>query len=323
MRAVPREPGNVVAAARWLCALALIACAPAFAFPDKPIQYVIPFAAGGESDIAARQQSVILRKLVKQDFIVVNRPGAGGALVWNTLNGQPNDGYLVAGINLPHIVLQPFEGNVQYKTDDLTPVYWFNYTPDAIVVPNSSKYKSLKDLIDDARANPGKVSFAGSGTNSANHAATVRFDKLAGVKTLYVPFKGTGDLSASVLGGHVSAAMSYSSYAITQKGNTRMLAVAMEKRHPQFPDTPTFRELGFDWVDGGYRGVAVPRSTPAAVKKEVSDLFARINNDPEMRKMMADSGLEVVDVPVERMAAFIEDRAKASIESARALGLVK
>jgi len=88
---------------RLLGVAALAATLPAAAFPDKPIQYVIPFAAGGESDIAARQQGLIARKLVKQDFVVINRPGGGGALVWNTLNSQPNDGYLVAGINLPHI----------------------------------------------------------------------------------------------------------------------------------------------------------------------------------------------------------------------------
>lgn len=104
---------------------ALLALGTANAFPDKPIQYVIPFAPGGESDLTARLQAEVFAKKYKQQLVVINRPGAGGGLVWGQLNGMPNDGHTIAGINLPHIVLQPLEGNVQYKTEDMTPVYFF------------------------------------------------------------------------------------------------------------------------------------------------------------------------------------------------------
>jgi tripartite-type tricarboxylate transporter receptor subunit TctC len=170
---------------------ALIAASAFAQFPDKNINYIIPFPAGGESDVAARQQGIVAKRLTGKDFIVVNKAGAGGGLVWSTINREPADGYTVAGINLPHIVLQPMEGNVQYKTDDLSSVYWFHFTPDAIVVPTESKYKTLADLIADAKANPGKLNVGGSALNSANHAAAVRFESLAGVKFTYVPFKGT------------------------------------------------------------------------------------------------------------------------------------
>ncbi|TAG47045.1 MAG: tripartite tricarboxylate transporter substrate binding protein [Betaproteobacteria bacterium] len=304
--------------------IALLGAAQAFAqFPDKNINYIIPFPAGGESDVAARQQGIIARKMTGKDFIVQNKAGAGGALVWNTVNRETADGYTVAGVNLPHLVLQPMEGNVQYKTDDIASVYWFHFTPDAIVVPVESKYKTLADLISDAKANPGKLNVGGSALNSANHAAAVRFENLAGVKFTYVPFKGTADMATAILGKHVDAAMSYTTFAIAQKEKVRLLAVATEKRHPLFPNAPTFKEAGFNWVDGAYRGVAVPKATPDAVKKQVSDLFAKINADPDMKKQMADGGFEWIDVPLDRVNAFMDERKKAYTEAAKLLGLAK
>jgi tripartite-type tricarboxylate transporter receptor subunit TctC len=310
---------------RSLIAFASVAlAATAFAqFPDKNINYIIPFPAGGESDVAARQQGIIAKKLAGKDFIVVNKAGAGGGLVWSTLNRESADGYTVAGVNLPHIVLQPMEGNVQYKTDDVASVYWFHFTPDAIVVPAESKYKTLADLIADAKANPNKLNVGGSALNSANHAAAVRFESLAGVKFTYVPFKGTADMATAILGKHVDAAMSYTTFAISQKERVRVLAVATEKRHPLFPNAPTFKESGFNWIDGAYRGVAVPKSTPDAVKKQVSDLFQRINNDADMKKQMADGGFEWIDVPFDKVPAFMQERTKAYAEAAKLLGLVK
>jgi tripartite-type tricarboxylate transporter receptor subunit TctC len=297
--------------------------AGAQAYPEKTVQYIIPFVAGGESDIAARLQQVVFKQKYGQDMVVVNRAGAGGGLVWAQLNSLPGDGYTIAGINLPHIVLQPLEGEVQYKTEDMTPVYFFHYTPDAIIVPENSPYKTFADLLKAARDKPDSVTFAGSGTNSANHLAAAKFDQLFKVKTTYVPFKGTGDLISSVLGGHVTGAMSYSTLAMQQKGKMRMLAVATEKRLPQFPDTPTFKELGVNWVDGAYRGVAVPKSTPPDVRKKVSDMMDALNRDPELRKKMVDGGFEVIDVPVDKVPAFMQERSKEYLNTARAIGMIK
>ena len=293
------------------------------AYPDKPVQYVIPFAPGGESDIAARFQAQTFRDKYKQDMIVVNKAGAGGGLAWSQMNSMPGDGYTIVGVNLPHIVLQPLEGVVNFKTEDVTPVYFFHYTPDAIVVSADSPFKTMADLVKAARDKSEAVTIAGSGTNSANHIAQVRFDRELKVKTTYVPFKGTGDMVSSILGNHVSAAMSYSTLAIQQKGKMRMLAVATEKRLPQFPDVPTFKELGFDWVDGAYRGIGVPKSTPPEIRKQVSDVMDAINKDPELRKKMVDGGFEVTDIPLEQVPAFMKARTAETMNSAKALGLVK
>ena len=293
------------------------------AYPDKPVRYIIAFAPGGESDIAARFQQGVWRRMFSQELVIESKPGAGGALAWSQLNTLPGDGYTIMGTNLPHIVLQPLEGNVQYKTDDITNINFFNYTPDGIVVRAESPFKTYQDLVAAAKASPGKLNFAGSGSNSANHAAHARLNEATGIKTTYVPFKGTGDLVSSLLGGHVDGAMSYSSLALAQKGKTRLLAVATPQRLAYFPDTPTFRELGIDWVDGAYRGIGVPRSTPEDMRKRISDIFSAIGRDPEFRTQMTGQGLEIVDIPYDKMAAFIEERKKAYVASARLLGLAK
>ena len=304
-------------------ALALVVTAQAAGYPEKPVQYLIPFPAGGESDIAARLQQQTFSQKFKQEMVVINRAGGGGALVWQQLNSLPADGYTIAGINLPHIVLQPLEGTVQYKTEDLTPVYFFHYTPDALIVTNDSPYKTFADIVKAAKEKPGALTIAGSSLNSANHAAHERFNREFGVKTTYVPFKGTGDLIASVLGGHVSAAMSYTPLAIQQKGKMRVLAVATEKRVSHFPDVPTFTELGVKWVDGAFRGVAVPKGTPESVRKQVSDMMDAVNKDPDLRKRMVEGGFEVTDIGYEQMPAFLKERTQEYMGTAKLMGLVK
>jgi len=308
--------------------VALVALLPAGSpaaagYPEKPVQYIVPFSAGGESDIAARLQAQLFKAKYKQEMIVVNKPGAGGALGWSQLNALPGDGYNIMGMNLPHIVLQPLEPNTPYKTEDVTTVYIFHYTPDAIVVAAESPYKTYADLIKAAKANPGKLTFAGSAQYSANHMAHERFKRHAGVKTIYVPFKGTGDLVASLLGQHVTAAMTYPILAVQQKEKVRVLAIATEKRSPLFPDVPTFREVGLGWAGGAYRGIAVPKSTPPALRKQVSDVMAVLNKDPEYVKRMTDGGFEQVDIPYEQVAKFMEAQTRSALEDARAAGLVK
>ena len=117
--------------------------------------------------------------------------------------------------------------------------------------------------------------------------------------------------------------MTYTAFAINNKGKVRALAVAMEKRHPLLPDVPTFRELGVDWVDGAYRGIGVPKSTPPAERKRLSDLWAALNNDPEMKDLAAKSGFELVNVGIDQMDAFMRDKTKLYTEGAKMLGLGK
>jgi tripartite-type tricarboxylate transporter receptor subunit TctC len=302
--------------------LALAQSAAAQTCPDKNLNYWQAFPAGGESDLSARHQQVVLKKRCPAiETIIQYKPGAGGALMWTQANSLPADGLNIYGINLPHIVLQPMEGQVQYKTDELVPVYWYHYTPDALVVSEASQIKTFKDFVAAAKAQPEKITLGGSGLNSANHAAHVRLNAAFGVKTTYVPFKGTGDMTTAVIGGHVSGAMSYTAFAINNKGKVRALAVAMEKRHPLLPDAPTFKELGVDWVDGAFRGIGMPRSATAEQRKRMSELFASLNADSEMKELAAKSGFELVDVGVDKMDAFMKERAKVYTEAGKRMGL--
>lgn len=290
--------------------------------PDRNVLYWQAFPAGGESDLSARHQQLVLKKKCPAiETIIQYKPGAGGGLLWTQMNQLPPDGVNIVGVNLPHIVLQPMEGTVQYKTEDVTPVYWFHYTPDALVVPESSPYKTFQDFVKAAKAQPEKISLGGSGLNSANHMAHERLNSTFGFRTTYVPFKGTGDMTTAVVGGHVQGAMSYTAFAVNNKGKVRALAVAMEKRHPLLPEVPTFRELGTDWVDGAYRGIGVPKSTPAQAKKRLSDLWAALNADPEMKELAAKSGFELVNVGMEGMDAFMKERVRAYTESGKRMGL--
>ncbi len=307
-----------------MCLALAAPLAAAQACPDKNVNYFQAFPPGGESDLSARHQQVVLKKKCPAiDTIIQYKAGAGGGLMWSQMNTLPPDGLNVVGINLPHIVLQPIEGQVSYKTEDVTPVFWFHYTPDALVVPDQSPYKSFADFVKAAKADPNKLSLGGSGLNSANHAAHERLNSAFGVKTTYIPFKGTGDMTTSVLGAQVDGAMTYTAFAINNKGKVRALAVAMDKRHPLLPDVPTFKELGVDWVDGAYRGIGVPKSTPPEVRKRLADLWLALNTDPEMKALADKSGFELINVGTGEMDAFMKDKIKIYTESAKALGLGK
>jgi tripartite-type tricarboxylate transporter receptor subunit TctC len=292
--------------------------------PEKNVLYWQAFPPGGESDLSARHQQVVLKKKCPAiDTIIQYKAGAGGGLMWAQMNALPADGVNIVGVNLPHIVFQPLEGQVQYKTDDVTPVYWFHYTPDALVVRDQSPIKSFADFVKFAKENPLKLSLGGSGLNSANHAAHERMNAAFGIKTTYIPYKGTGDLTTSVFAGHVDGAMSYTAFAVNNKGKLRALAVAMEQRHPLLPDVPTFKELGVDWIDGAYRGIGMPKSSTAEQRKRMSDLWAALNSDPEMKELAAKSGFELVNIGVDQMDGFMKERVKIYTDGAKRMGLAK
>jgi tripartite-type tricarboxylate transporter receptor subunit TctC len=292
--------------------------------PEKNVLYWQAFPPGGESDLSARHQQVVLKKKCPAiDTVIQYKAGAGGGLMWAQMNALPADGVNIVGVNLPHIVFQPLEGQVQYKTDDVTPVFWFHYTPDALVVREQSPIKSFAEFVKFAKENPLKLSLGGSGLNSANHAAHERLNAAFGVKTTYIPYKGTGDMTTSVFAGHVDGAMTYTAFAVNNKGKVRALAVAMDQRHPLLPDVPTFKELGIDWIDGAYRGIGMPKSSTPEQRKRMSDLWAALNNDAEMKELAAKSGFELVNVGVDQMDGFMKERVKLYTDGAKRMGLTK
>lgn len=304
-------------------ALSLAATAGALAFPDKPVDYIIPFGPGGESDISARFQQPFFKDKFGQDLVVSYKPGGGGAVGWAQLNSMATDGHTIMGINLPHIVIKPAQKDVGFTTEDINAFYMFHYTPDAVVVTADSPYQTLADLVEDAKANPASVTMSGSGKATANHLAQIRFDKMAGIQTTYVPFKGTGASTTANLGKQVKAQWGYTTVGAAQGDAVRLLAVAMEERHPLFPDVPTFKELGYDMVGGAYRGMAVPKDTPAETVKALSDAFGEINADEAFRKQMLDGGFALLDIDAAGMADFMKARSDEYLQAAKEAGLIE
>ncbi len=307
-----------------MCLASLAPLALAQSCPEKNLLYWQAFPPGGESDLSARHQQMVLKKKCAAiETIVQYKAGAGGGLMWGQMNQLPGDGLNIVGVNLPHIVFQPIEGQVQYKTQDVTPVFWFHFTPDILVVPEQSAIKTFADFIKAAKAKPGALNLGGSGLNSANHAAHERMNAAFSVQTNYIPYKGTGDMASAVLGAQIDGAMTYSAFAINNKNRVRGLAIAMEKRHPLLPDVPTFKELGVEWVDGAYRGIGVPKSTTPEARKRLSDLWATLNNDPEMKELAARNGFELVNVGLDQMDGFMKEKVRLYTEGAQRLGLGK
>ena len=287
-----------------------------------PVSYIIPFGPGGESDISARFQQPFFKEKFGEDLVISYKPGGGGAVGWASLNGLNADGQTIMGVNLPHIIIKPAQKDVGFKTEDINTFYMFHFTPDAIVVTADSPYKTLKDLVDDAKANPGQVIMSGSGKASANHLAQIKFDKMTGAKTTYVPFKGTGASVTALLGKQVKAQWGYTTVGAKQGDAVRMLAVAMEERHPLFPNVPTFKELGYDMVGGAYRGIALPKSASDATRKKWSDLIGEINKDPAFRQKMLDGGFAMLDISEDKMGEFMKARVAEYLKDARAAGLI-
>lgn len=304
-------------------ALALsFASAPASAELSGPVSYVIPFGPGGESDISARLQQPFFKEKFGEDMVISYQPGGGGAVGWASLNGLEPDGQTIMGVNLPHIVIQPAQKDVGYTTDAINAFHFFHYTPDAIVVRAESDYTTLDELVTYAKKNPGKVTMSGSGKATANHLAQIRFDEMAGIRTTYVPFKGTGAAVAALLGGQVEAEWGYTTVGAQQGEAVRLLAVAMEERHPLFPDVPTFTELGYDLVGGAYRGIALPDSASEETVAMWSDMIGEINADEAFRQKMEDGGFAMLDVDAAAMDGFMAERVEEYLSTARDAGLI-
>ncbi|GAB4353065.1 MAG: tripartite tricarboxylate transporter substrate binding protein [Kiloniellaceae bacterium] len=309
-----------------LAALSLAAAAgPATAadYPERDVTYIIPFNAGGESDVTARLQEEPFKAVTGKGFVMQYQPGAGGAAAWSQLNGFPADGHTIMGINLPHLFLQPMSGQVGYKTEDITVVNVFQLTPHALVVNADSPIKTLEDYIAAAKQTPGAITVAGTGSNSANQVAQLTFDQAAGITTTYVPFTGTAATTAALLGNQVSAQWGFTTVAVGQGDKVRMLAVALDERHPMFPDVPTFKEKGIDLVGGAHRGVAVPKDTPEATRQAISDIFGKINQDAGFKKQMDEGGFILIDVGYDDMDKFMSDLGAEYAAIGKVLGLVK
>lgn len=275
-------------------------------YPTRQLTYLIPFDPGGQSDVEARRQQSHLSRILGQQVIIDYKVGGGGALGWRELVKSKPDGYVFAGFNIPHTILQPLQQDVGYKTEQLVPVALFQKTPVGLAVPVNSPYNTLKDFIEAAKKEPGKLTVGGSSFFSGPHFATMLFDKLAGIKLSYVPFTGAAPQVTALLGGHTDAGMTFSNDLVRFKDKLRVLALATDERMSELPDVPTFKELGFNLVEAVDRGVIVPPKTPEEVVKKLEKAFLEISANPEIQAEMIKQGFVPVSMGAAESKAYLD-----------------
>ncbi len=293
-------------------------------YPTKPLNYMVCFNPGGETDITARIQESALKKYYKEGVVISYKIGGGGSVGWAELVKAKPDGYTLAGDNLPHIILQPMlRGNAGYKTLDIKQVYIFESTPNLLVVRSDSPYKTLKDFIAAAKAKPGTLTLGGSGSSTANDLGTIMLNKAAGIKTVYIPFTGSGPVVPALLGGHVTGLMTYSTMAVQQREKFRPLAIMSEERMAVLPDVPTFKELGYDLVEGAYRGVAAPPGTPDDIVEKAAAIYEKVMQDPGVIKKMDENGFKIERMGPKASTELVKKRMVLYREMMLEMGLLK
>ena len=277
-------------------------------FPKGPITYIIPFPPGGQSDVEARMQQPYLEKILGVPIVVNYMPGAGGALAWTKFAQAKPDGYTVCGINIPHIILQPLsQKDAAFKTDDLKPLCIFESTPIGLAVKKDSKINSLKEFIEFAKANPGKVTVGISGKLSGHHMASLQFEKMTNTKLTLVTFTGAAPQVTNLLGGHVEAIWGNSSDLVGYQTQMKILSIGTEKRMDVLPNVPTFQEQGLKFYPRIDRGVAVPKNTPADITAKLEKAFLETVNMPEYHSKILQAGFVPMGLNSQQSMKYIAE----------------
>ena len=274
-------------------------------FPSRPIQMIVPFPPGGVADITGRPTAHVMGKLLKQSVVVQNKPGAGGSVGAALAARAAPDGYTIL-MALSSISVLPVADRLQgrtpaYELDQLAPIALVSADPTVLVVREDGPYKTLKDLVDAAKARPGIINYGSSGVYGTLHVAMEIFAGAAGIKLFHIPYQGGGPAVAALLGGQIDALASGPSAAIGQikAGKMRALAVWGDKRLASLPDVPSMKELGYDATFYIWSGLFAPAATPQSVMTVLRDAARRTTEDPEFKEAMAkvETPIAYLDAP--------------------------
>ncbi|CAN7337654.1 tripartite tricarboxylate transporter substrate binding protein [Pseudorhodoferax sp. LjRoot39] len=272
-----------------LGALPMLGSAAAQAYPNKPIELIVPFAAGGGTDVLARALAEAARPHLGQSLIVVNRAGASGGVGWAELINARPDGYKLAIITV-EITMIPHMGVVKFSADDVLPIARLNADPATIAVRTEAPYKTVEEFLAAARKAPGDLRVGNAGPGSLGHLAAAALEDKAGVQLNHVPFRGANPAVLDLLGGHIDAVavtpVEVATYV--QAGKIRPLAVMADKRIAAgWEQVPTLKERGIDLLVGGWRGLAAPKGTPPEALAVLREAMARTLREPALRETMA------------------------------------
>jgi len=249
-------------------------------YPTKPITLQVAYPAGGSTDVGARIVASIAEKMIGQPIVVVNKAGAGGQVGWTELARQKPDGYYLGYINLPHIlttVLDP-ERKAIFKAEDIVPIISQALDPTTISVRPDSPWKTLKDLINDAKKKPGQITAGIVGYLQDDEIGYFQFAEAAGLELRRVYFDGAAPAITALLGGHVDVLFCTvaDNYTQWKAGRIRMLTIMDKERTKFYPDLPTTAELGFPTVlSASTRGIAGPKGIPEPIMKYLQEVFKK------------------------------------------------
>ncbi len=291
------------------------ALAQAGKFPDRPVKLIVTYPPGGSSDLMARVMGQKMSDIWGQPVVIESKPGAAGSIGMEFAARQPNDGYTFVIGNLGPAGVNPLLQKLPYNMErDFIAVSLIATGANILVVPANSPYKNVKDIIADAKANPGKISFGTSGPGSMSHLAAELMMRQAGIKMVAIPYKGGGQAVTDVLAGQlpmiISDALPVSQHIAS--GKLRALAITSEKRSPLFPEIPTFAEAGLDgMVALNWWGVYLPAGTPQAVVDNYNATLAKAMVNPDLKDRFNKLGVEPhATSPADYRAFLANERAK-------------
>lgn len=284
---------------RGALAAAAIGIAPAgaafaqAAYPTKPVSVLVPFPPGSATDAIARALAVQVEKALGQSVVVENRPGAAGTLASGVVAQSKNpDGYQIAIapatlFKVPHMQKVPYD-----PLKDLTYIMGFSGYTFALVVPESSPWKTYEEFIAYAKANPGKINVGSSGAASTGHAATMRLVQKTGADLNHIPFKGGSEVLQAFIGGHINAVIDGGWAQVEKQGKGRVLLAFTAKRMPRLPNVPTALEVGVDHVARSPIGLVGPKGMDPKVVRTIHDAFKGALGDAQYRRYLETFDLE-------------------------------
>jgi tripartite-type tricarboxylate transporter receptor subunit TctC len=274
-----------------LFVLSLIMVMPIHAaeFPTKEVQIIIPYASGGATDLIFRALAATTGKYLGKAVIVVNRPGGGGAVGCTEAAQAKPDGYTLLSAITPLTIL-PHQVKTAFTYKNFDPVINVVKDPGMFLVRSDAPWKSLKEFLDYAKKNPDMITVGNSGAGGGVHLIALAFEKTAGVKFNHIPFAGGGPSVTAILGGHINVVSVSPPEGIehVKAGKLKIIALFAEKRFELFPDVPTVKEQGVDFVMGQWRGLAAPKGTPPDAIKKLHDAFKKGMDDPVFIKNAKD-----------------------------------
>src|SRR3954469_2695922 len=293
-----------------LCVLLAPLAANAQSFPTKPIRLVIPFVAGGSSDIVGRALGSKFQEFLGQPAVVENKPGANGAIAAEFVAKSDPDGHtiLVGSIGVFSINSALFKDLRYNPLRDFAPITLAVTTPNVLITKTALPAKSLKELVEFAKKNPGKLSYCSSGTGSSDHLTAELLNQMAGISVLHVPYKGGAACQTDIMGGQVDISFQNLG-AVTNyiKGNRMAaLAVTAKERHPQLPDVPSVSEAGFpELVVTSWQAAAAPAKTPREIVAKLNDAMVKALRAADVRERMNQIGFDVVASSPEEFGTFM------------------